>query len=112
MTDQVIATEDAIVHDDVLGIDRKVFAGQPVPPDLVDAYKGGVRSGDGATPSTTRRERRGASRSSSADRRPASRSPSRAPARTATSSRPTSSRRSRRPTPPEPRSWASSTSMS
>lgn len=35
----VIATEDKTVHDDVLGIDRLVFAGQPVPPDLVDAYK-------------------------------------------------------------------------
>jgi hypothetical protein len=50
MTDQVIATEDAIVHDDVLGIDRKVFAGQPVPPDLVEAYQGGARAGDGSDP--------------------------------------------------------------
>ena len=36
--EQVIASSDVIVHDDVLGIDRKLIAGQPVPPDLVDAY--------------------------------------------------------------------------
>lgn len=36
---QVIATEDQIVHDDALGIDRKLVAGQPVPPDLVEAYR-------------------------------------------------------------------------
>lgn len=35
---EVIATENVIVHDDVLGIDRQLIAGQPVPPDLVDAY--------------------------------------------------------------------------
>lgn len=35
---QVIANKDIIVHDEQLGIDRKLFAGQPVPPDLVDAY--------------------------------------------------------------------------
>jgi hypothetical protein len=34
----VIAREDLVVHDDNLGIDRKLFAGQEVPPDLVDAY--------------------------------------------------------------------------
>jgi hypothetical protein len=38
MTEEVIATKDVVVHDDNMGIDRKVFAGQPVPPDLVDAY--------------------------------------------------------------------------
>jgi hypothetical protein len=48
VTDQVIATEDKIVHDDALNIDRKVFAGQPVPPDLVDAYNGGTRASDGS----------------------------------------------------------------
>lgn len=35
----VIATRDVIVHDPNLDIDRKVFAGQAVPPDLVDAYR-------------------------------------------------------------------------
>ena len=36
----VIASSDEVVHDEALGIDRKVLAGQPVPPDLVDAYTG------------------------------------------------------------------------
>jgi hypothetical protein len=36
---EVIATETKIVHDPVLDIDRQVIAGQPVPPDLVDAYQ-------------------------------------------------------------------------
>jgi hypothetical protein len=36
---EVIASETKIVHDPVLDIDRQVIAGQPVPPDLVDAYK-------------------------------------------------------------------------
>jgi hypothetical protein len=35
---EVIAAENVIVHDDNLEIDRIVIAGQPVPPDLVDAY--------------------------------------------------------------------------
>jgi hypothetical protein len=34
-----IATQDLVVHDDALGIDRHLFAGQPVPPDLLDAYR-------------------------------------------------------------------------
>ena len=34
----VIAEKDAVVYDDALEIKRKVFAGQPVPPDLVEAY--------------------------------------------------------------------------
>jgi pyruvate/2-oxoglutarate dehydrogenase complex dihydrolipoamide acyltransferase (E2) component len=38
MTDVVIASETKIVHDPLLDIDRQVVAGQPVPPDLVDAY--------------------------------------------------------------------------
>jgi hypothetical protein len=38
MADQVIATETKIVHDPDLDIDRLVLAGQPVPPDLVEAY--------------------------------------------------------------------------
>jgi hypothetical protein len=36
---EVIATETKIVHDPVLDIDRQVIAGQPVPPDLVEAYQ-------------------------------------------------------------------------
>lgn len=36
---ETIATEDRVVHDEQLGIDRKIVAGQPVPPDLVDAYE-------------------------------------------------------------------------
>jgi hypothetical protein len=43
---EVIATETKIVHDPVLDIDRQVIAGQPVPPDLVDAYK--AAGGDAA----------------------------------------------------------------
>jgi hypothetical protein len=38
----VIATESTIVHDPVLDIDRQIMAGQPVPPDLIDAYKAKV----------------------------------------------------------------------
>jgi hypothetical protein len=38
-SEPVIATEDRTVHDNALKIDRKVFAGQPIPPDLVDAYR-------------------------------------------------------------------------
>lgn len=34
----VIATSDLVVHDEALEIDRKIIAGQPVPPDLLDAY--------------------------------------------------------------------------
>jgi hypothetical protein len=36
---EVIATENAVVPDVALGIDRLVIAGQPVPPDLVGAYR-------------------------------------------------------------------------
>ena len=36
---EVIATKDVVVHDDAIGIDRKLFAGQPVPPNLVDTYQ-------------------------------------------------------------------------
>jgi hypothetical protein len=36
---EVIASETVIVPDDALGIERMVIAGQPVPPDLVDAYQ-------------------------------------------------------------------------
>jgi hypothetical protein len=50
VAEQVIATEDKIVHDDLLNIDRKVFAGQPVPPELVDAYNGDTRASDGSDP--------------------------------------------------------------
>jgi hypothetical protein len=39
---QVIATESTIVHDPLLDIDRQLIAGQPVPPDLVDAYRAKV----------------------------------------------------------------------
>lgn len=35
---QVIAKQDCIVHDNDLQIDRQIIAGQPVPPDLLDAY--------------------------------------------------------------------------
>lgn len=43
---QVIATRDLILHNDGMGINQKVFAGQPVPPDLVKAYHAEVGSGD------------------------------------------------------------------
>lgn len=35
----VIAVKTVVVHDDQLGIDRKVIVGQPVPPDLVEPYR-------------------------------------------------------------------------
>lgn len=38
----VIASETQIVHDDTLNIDRQVLAGQPVPPDLLEAYADAV----------------------------------------------------------------------
>lgn len=38
VSNNVIASKDVIVHDEVLNIDRQVLAGQAVPPDLVDAY--------------------------------------------------------------------------
>jgi hypothetical protein len=53
-TDPVIATEDRTVHDEALGIDRKVFAGQPVPPDLVDAYNEAGRRGVSSSRPTSR----------------------------------------------------------
>lgn len=40
-----IAEKDDVIHDENLGIDRKIFAGQPVPPDLVDAYNAGKSGG-------------------------------------------------------------------
>ncbi len=40
----VIAAETVVVHDDNLGIDRKVIGGLPVPPDLLDAYR--AKTGD------------------------------------------------------------------
>jgi hypothetical protein len=43
---EVIAKEDVVVHDPNLGIDRKLIAGQPVPPDLVDVYR--KETGDGS----------------------------------------------------------------
>jgi hypothetical protein len=33
-----IAKTDQVVRDQVMGIDRQVLAGQPVPPELLDAY--------------------------------------------------------------------------
>lgn len=45
VSDLPIAKEDLIVHDEQLGIDRKVFAGQPVPADLVDAYEKATGTG-------------------------------------------------------------------
>jgi hypothetical protein len=33
-----IAKTDQVVHDQVMGTDRQVLAGQPVPPELLDAY--------------------------------------------------------------------------
>lgn len=36
---QIVATETVVVHDDNLSIDRRIIAGQPVPPDLVAAYR-------------------------------------------------------------------------
>lgn len=41
-----VATKDVVVHDEDMGIDRKVFAGQSVPPDLIDAYNDAVGSKD------------------------------------------------------------------
>lgn len=47
-TASVIATTDAVVHDPIIGIDRKVFAGQAIPPELVHAYrKGGCETREG-----------------------------------------------------------------
>jgi hypothetical protein len=46
---QVIASDTKIVHDPALDIDRQVIAGQPVPPDLVDAYN----DAGGSTTSTS-----------------------------------------------------------
>jgi hypothetical protein len=37
-----VATRDVIVHDDALDIDRQLLAGQPVPPELIDAYQAKV----------------------------------------------------------------------
>lgn len=54
---EVIATEDAIVHDPNLGIDRKVFAGQAVPPDLVAPYQEKVGAGDVRDTTETDRQR-------------------------------------------------------
>ena len=39
---EVIATETLIVHDDALGIDRQLLAGQPVPLDLIEPYRNAV----------------------------------------------------------------------
>jgi hypothetical protein len=46
-TQSLIATETVVVHDENLGIDRRVIAGQPVPPDLVAAYQ--AKTGGAAT---------------------------------------------------------------
>ena len=50
----VIATETTVIHDDAIGIDRRVIEGAPVPPDLVEAYEssrsgGGSRQASGKT---------------------------------------------------------------
>jgi hypothetical protein len=37
-----VAIRDVIVHDDALDIDRQLLAGQPVPPELIDAYQAKV----------------------------------------------------------------------
>lgn len=42
-----VASETVVVHDHELGIDRRVVAGQRVPPDLVAAYR--TKVGDDAT---------------------------------------------------------------
>jgi hypothetical protein len=39
---EVIAAESLTVFDEQIGISRKLFAGQAVPPDLVRAYRGAV----------------------------------------------------------------------
>jgi hypothetical protein len=41
-TEHVIATETVIVQNPESGINQQVFAGQRVPPDLVDAYHNAV----------------------------------------------------------------------
>jgi hypothetical protein len=46
--DLPVPTSETIVHDDVLGIDRKVFPDQPVPPDLVEAYEKSQGKGSSA----------------------------------------------------------------
>lgn len=48
MAPPVIAKESVVVHDDLLGIDRHVFAGQPVPADLVGAYNAQTVGDDAA----------------------------------------------------------------
>lgn len=42
MADVVIATENHTVFDPNIGIKRKVFAGQPVPPDLIGPYRAAI----------------------------------------------------------------------
>ena len=37
--DLPVAKETVVVHDEALGIDRRVLEGKPVPPDLVEAYE-------------------------------------------------------------------------
>jgi hypothetical protein len=49
-SDLPIAEKTMIVHDDALGIDRRLIEGQRVPPDLVDAYNAAVK------PKTTRKK--------------------------------------------------------
>lgn len=50
MADHVIAAENTIVHDDVLGIDRQIIAGTAIPPDLIGAYEAKVGSKTAAVP--------------------------------------------------------------
>lgn len=35
----VVADHDAVVFDDAMGVHRQILAGQPVPPELLEAYQ-------------------------------------------------------------------------
>lgn len=52
-----IAKTDQVVHDPAMGTDRQVLAGQPVPPELLDAYReagGETSESDPAAPQRVR----------------------------------------------------------
>lgn len=71
----VIAEHDAVVTDEQYGFDRQIVAGQPVPPELEEAYKkapkkqasSSAKSGDKGADATRRDEHQAARKSSSSD---------------------------------------------